>query len=193
MKNQVPAKVEAIELALVLALLALAAIVIPLALQGSTGFLSQNSQFFLGPMVNCALIIAAVNFRKLSTTVAIFAPSAFALAGGLFLTLGNIYALYMIPAIWLGNVTLVLCFKYLYKHKKLHFATTASVAIVLKAAIIFAGFNIFVAVSLIPAGSPAAIAMFSMMGIYQLITATMGACLAAGYLILRPNWYVVSR
>ena len=191
--GHVSARVERIELAIVIAMILLAAIVCPLLLRGSDGFLSQNSQFFLGPVVNAALIIAAINFRKLSTAVTIFAPSVFALAGGLFLALGNIFALYMIPAIWLGNLALVLVFKYMYKHKKLPYISTAVVAILLKAAIIFAGYNILVAVDLIPAGSPAAIAMFSMMGIYQVITATLGAILAASYLISRPNLYARSR
>ena len=94
----------------------------------------------------------------------------------------SIFVMYMIPAIWLGNFALIYLFKKLYVEKKINYVGVSIVAVVAKAAAIFAGFNLLVFASVIPSGTPVAEALFAAMGINQLITASIGAIVAYGVL-----------
>jgi len=176
--NNVGARAELVEVAAIFAVLLAACLVLPILLYGNTGFLGQNNQFIAGPIVNCALILAALNFRGVTKNVGVICmPSALAVSVG-FIGFMGVYAMYMIPAIWLGNAVLCLGFKYLHVHKKINFAVVAAVVITLKIAIIFGIFNIFAATGAIPAGAASAMALgFSL---YQLITASAGCLLAFG-------------
>jgi len=175
--NNVGARVEVIEIFAIAAVLLVACFALPILLYGQTIFGIPN-QLVVGPMVNCALVLAALQFRgRVKNVGVIFAPSVLAVSVGLIGFMG-IYAMYMIPAIWLGNAALVLGFKYLHVHRKINFAAVAAVVIAIKAALIFGGFHMFVALGTIPTG--AASAMVLGFGLYQLITATVGCVLAYG-------------
>ena len=123
LNGQVGARVEAIEVAAIFAMLLVACLALPVALYGNTGFFGQYNQFIAGPIVNCALILGALNFRGKAKNIGVIcAPSVLAVGIG-FIGFMGIYAMYMIPAIWLGNAALVLGFKYLHVHKKMNFFT----------------------------------------------------------------------
>jgi hypothetical protein len=187
--GQVPKRIEAIEVASVVAVILVCSLACPLLLVGSSGVVAQNSQFLIGSVVNCALIMAAVRFSgKIKIASIICLPSVTAGATFVLFAVGNVFGLYMIPAIWLGNLMLVLSFKYLYVHKKWNFVNVAVVAALCKVGLIFGGYNLLLLVGVIPMGSPVAAALFTVMGVNQLITATVGAVLAFGLIkILYPT------
>ena len=170
----VAVRAQVIELAAVAGLLVLLCLVCPI--------IQFNNQFIIGPVVNCTLIYTGVRLRGgLKTAGIICLPSACTLTLGL-LGFGGIYAMYMLPFIWTGNLALVLGFRFLSKR---NYLTAAVLSVPVKAALIFFGYYLLLAVGLIPAGSPVAQVMWSAMGVYQLITAAAGAVLAYGALRLR--------
>ena len=187
------------------ALLALAVIVcslvVPIAIHGQKNWFAEYNQFFIGPVVNFALIYAAIRFRSRFSIakigVLVLLPSVCALTLGL-LAFSSVYALYMIPAIWIGNITLVVLFRVFSRKAKTgldfqvaeagsavatsriastrNFALVSLCAVVLKAGIIFAFFMILSTAGAIPA--PFAAKMFLAMGAFQLVTASIG-CVGA--------------
>jgi len=138
------------------------------------------NQFLVGPIVNCALIYAAVRFKNIFAAGAIiFTPSVCAMTLG-FVGVSGLFAMYMIPFIWAGNMALVLGFRYLYaqrRHTTINYATTATLAIAAKVLVIFAGFQILHAAVHMPA------MLVMTFGIYQVVTATIGAAMA--YVLLK--------
>ena len=88
--------------------------------------------------------------------------------------------IWVVPMIWLVNLTLVLLFKYMFAHRRLPFVVTAVVAVGAKVAVIFCGYLFLVAVGVIASGSPMALALWSVLGVHQLITASAGCVLAYG-------------
>jgi len=178
MKNQITttAKTEVLDIALVSALLLVACIIVPLSLLGAPKTITANAQWFVGPSVNCALVYAAIRFHgRVKVATLICAPSICTMLLGL-VPGASIYALMMIPAIWLGNGALVLIFRALYRAKKANFISTATVAIAVKCALIFCGFLLLRSLGAFP--TPVAIALFTTMGIMQIFTATIGCTVA---------------
>ncbi|MCL2570693.1 MAG: hypothetical protein FWE16_05860 [Firmicutes bacterium] len=142
-----------------------------------------NNQFLIGPIVNAALIIGAVRLRRVTYLLPIiFLPSVTAISLNLIFAVGNQFMLMMIPAIWLGNSLLVISFKLLHSKS---FVAASVIGILAKAGIIFAVFNILVVMGAI--FGPAETAMWSVMGVNQLITATAGAAIAFGAIRLIPR------
>ena len=178
---EVNQKTENIEVASICLAIIFAALALPLAFSNSSIFATQNNQFLIGPIVNCALIYAAINCTGWSKLLSVaFLPSICTIITGALFAMSSAYALYMIPAIWLGNFTLVFLYKYLFAYKKLNFALSSVIAIVAKVLVIASFFGILVAAGAIPASSTAAKVMWPAMSVYQLITATIGAMLAYG-------------
>lgn len=172
---------QVVPVAIILALIAVTSLILPIVLAGQTGFVAQNSQYIIGPAVNAALIYAALRIRgRVSIAAIICAPSVFALTTGLLFAVGNVYTLFMIPAIWLGNMALVLIFRNLHAKRKVNYTLTSIIAISIKVALIFGSFTLLTAIGLIPAGSAVAQAMTTVMGIMQLFTATAGCIIAYG-------------
>ena len=178
-RRSVGVKAEFIEVGAIVAVMLLACLAMPLLLHGSTGWVAVNNQFIVGPIVNCALVLTALRVRGVKCVGVMCLPSVLAVTVGLIGFMG-VYAMYMIPMIWLGNAALVLGFKYLHVHKKINYAIVAVIGILAKAAIIFGGFQILVASGAIPTG--AASAMFLGMGAYQILTASLGCLMAFGIL-----------
>ena len=81
----------------------------------------------------------------------------------------------MIPAIILGNFAFILIYKAVYVNKKVNYIVSAIIAVVLKAAIIYAGFSIMNALMNLP--SMVQTTLNTSMGVTQLITATSGSIL----------------
>lgn len=181
-------RAELIEYAIYGVVLVLLTLVMPLVVRTLPpgNFVVQNNQFIVGPAVNAALILAALNLRgavRLSSIVLL--PSVTAISLGVFAFVGNVFMLYIVPAIWAGNAVLVLCFKYLYVHRQLNYIFVAAVAVMGKAAVIFLTYNILVWSGVIMMGGPVDTVMSSMMGLTQVITATAGAVIAYGIVRLR--------
>lgn len=172
---------ETIELVTVFAIVFLTAIAASSLLFGSASWVTRNNQFIVGPLVNCALIIAGINFRGFAKVFGvIFLPSILAIVGGLVFATGSVYMLYMIPVIWVGNAAIVLLFKYLYTHKKMSYIATSLIAVCAKVGLIFAGYNLLTATGIIPSGSAVANTLWTAMGVNQLLTAAIGCVLAWG-------------
>jgi hypothetical protein len=182
----VSVKTELTEFALLLAVVLLTALALPQALLlfGANSWVSVNNQFIVGPIVNCALIFAGVNLRGWGKSLILVSmPSVAAYLGGLILASGSIYALAMIPAIWLGNLAILLSFKFFYANKKWNYALTAVIGIAIKFALIFGGFLLLrMTLSNINSPMPAPVIdkLGLAMGVYQIYTAAVGAVLAFG-------------
>ena len=168
--------------AVFLALLTVALVLPLLVRYVGVDFLARNDQWIMGTVVNCALVIVGVNFARWKTIMAVvFLPSTVHVINFYFFSIGTVFSLYMIPAIWIGNLALVLIFKYMLVHKKQNYVITAGIAVIVKAAIIFAIFNVLVAIGTIPP-FPAQM-MTPRMGVNQLVVGAVGCAIA--YVILK--------
>ncbi len=148
---------------------------------GATSFIATNSQYVVGTLVNVLLILSAVNVKGWKYIVAVITvPSISAICNGYIFATASIYTVYMIPAIWLGNFALVYLYKLLFMQKKVNYIISSIIAIIVKVAIIFLGFNILVWGNIIPNGSKVFQALQIAMGSNQLITAICGAVLSFG-------------
>lgn len=150
-------------------------------------FFGTNSQYIIGTIVNCSLIVAGINIKGKKKLIGLVTlPSVAALTSGLVLNAASIYTVYMIPIVWLGNLAIIYSYRYLLVERNKKYMYASLVAILLKAGIIFLGFNTLVAVGTIPGGSKVASVLFTAMGVNQLITAICGSLLA--FLILKLGY-----
>jgi len=146
---------------------------------GATSSIATNSQYVVGTIVNASLIIAGVNVKGLKKIIGLVTlPSISAILSGFVFGTASIFTIYMIPFIWIANFALIYLFKKLLLEKKLNYVKTASVGILAKASVIFAGFNLLLATGVIASGTKVAEMLYLAMGVNQLITATLGSVLA---------------
>ena len=161
--------------------------IIPQLLQvilGKTSFIAANSQYVVGSIVNIALIFAGINLKGYKKIIGIITlPSVSAICSGFIFKTASIYTVYMIPAIWLGNFALVYLYRKIYVEKKKNYVLTSVVAILVKAAIIFFGFNLLTWVNVIPGQGKVFEALQLSMGMNQLVTATVAAVVVAGIIV----------
>ena len=146
---------------------------------GAQSFVATNSQLIVGSIVNCALVVSAINlkgWKKILFVVTM--PSISTIASGYIFGPLSMPMIYMIPAIWLGNFTLILAFKYLMLNKKQNYFLAGVVGIIVKVAIIFGYFSVLNAFGVFPAKAVATLQRS--MSLIQLITATVGTILAFG-------------
>ena len=133
--------------------------------------LGKYQQIVVGTIVNTALIMTALYTKGNIKTIFIATlPSMSNILGGFLFAPMILYAKLMIPAIILGNFAFILIYKAVYVNK------SAIIAVVLKAAIIYAGFSIMNALMNLP--SMVQTTLNTSMGVTQLITATSGSILA---------------
>ncbi len=141
--------------------------------------LGKYQQIIVGSIVNMSLILMALFTKGTIKTIAISTlPSLSTIMGGLLFGSMTLYSKTMIPAIWLGNFSLILLYKVLFVNKKVNYLLSASVAIVVKAGIIYSGFKIMTSFIVVP--EIVKTTLNSSMGVTQLITATIGSVLAFG-------------
>lgn len=149
-----------------------------LALLGiSMPLVFQHPQLLVGSAVNFVLIMAAINVKgwgKVSSLIVL--PSVSAALGTYLFGPFQVFLLYMLPFIWIGNATIIFLFKYLYVERKMKFLATLPIAAVLKAGFLFAIALVLIKLSVIPA--PAASVFATGMGLVQLVTALLGGCAA---------------
>lgn len=161
--------------------------VVPQLLQlifGKTSVIANNSQLIVGSIVNTALIMAGLNLKGWRKLVLIATlPSLSAVGSGYIF--GNLtkVTVFMIPGIWLGNFALIILMKYLYANKKINYAISAAISILVKVAIIFGVLNIWMAFSVLPNQGAVAATLKNTMGLTQLITASIGSFIS--FLIIK--------
>ncbi|MCL2756033.1 MAG: hypothetical protein FWE45_03220 [Firmicutes bacterium] len=201
-----------VSIALALGILCFAIPLINSTYISSDSFFGRNHQFFVGPAVNAALVLAAIKVRGWVKVISlVMLPSISSIALGLWFAVGGLPMLYMVPAIWLGNTALVLAFKFIYnqgikkqepaplykneptskklKHTELRYSIAAIIGIGAKVGIIFGVFIILRSFGVFP--TPAATAMWTVMGINQLITATAGCIIAYG--VVKTTHFIKSK
>lgn len=147
-----------------------------IAIFGKTSWIANNSQIIVGSIVNTALIIAGLNLKGWKKLVLVATlPSLSAIGSGYIF--GNLtkVTIFMIPGIWLGNFSLMILMKYLYANKKINYALSAIISIIVKVAFIFGTLNIWMIASVLPNKGMVADTLRNSMGLTQVITATIGA------------------
>jgi hypothetical protein len=138
----------------------------------SLPFLLGHAQLFVGSVVNCALVLAALNLRGARLLPVIILPSIGAYLAGLIFGAASSALLAMLPFIWLGNAVLVLTVKYLVLDKKANRLAALGIGATAKAAFLFLAALALLSLSLVPA------AFLAAMGIFQLATALSGGAAA---------------
>lgn len=146
---------------------------------GVQSFVATNSQLIVGSIVNCALVVSAINLKGWKKILFIVTmPSISTIASGYIFGPLSMPMVYMIPAIWAGNFALIYAFKYIMLKKEKNYFLAGVVGIVAKVAIIFGFFSILNAFGVFPAKAVATLQ--KSMSLIQLITATVGTMLAFG-------------
>lgn len=173
---------EIIQIVLIALGVFLVPLVIPTLLStifGATSFISTNSQYVVGSLVNTALITAGINVKGWKKVISVVTlPSISAIMSGLVFQTASIYTVYMIPAIWIGNFAIIYLYKYLFVNKNINYIVSSIIAILVKVAVIFLGFNLLLLLNIVPQGSKIAETLIVVMGMNQLITACIGSVIS---------------
>lgn len=150
-----------------------------IAIFGKTSWIASNSQIIVGSIVNTALIIAGLNLKGWKKLVLVATlPSLSAIGSGYIFGSLTKVTIFMIPGIWLGNFSLMILMKYLYANKKINYALSAIISIIVKVAFIFGVLNIWMIASVLPNKGMVADTLRNSMGLTQAITATIGAVIS---------------
>lgn len=155
---------------------------------GGESFLATNSQYVVGTIVNTMLILTGINISGNSKIIGIVTlPSISAMLSGFIFKTASIYTVYMIPAIWLGNFALIYLYRNFFVIKKINYVLTSIVAIITKGIIIFLGFKLLTLIAIVPGQGKVFEALQIVMGMNQLITATLGAIVSYGIIKIFLN------
>lgn len=144
---------------------------------GATSIVAANTQLIVGSIVNCALIISALNLKGWKNILGVVTmPSISTILSGYVFQTASLYMAWMIPAIWIGNFALVYAYKFIMFSKNKNYFLAGITGILVKVAVIASCFMIFKWIGIFPEKlvSTLQIAMTST----QLITAVIGAVLA---------------
>ncbi len=140
----------------------------------SLPFILGHEQLLVGSVVNCALVLAALNLRGARLLPVILLPSIGALLAGMIFGPLSAYLVYMLPFIWLGNSILIFAVKELVlsrgKNRLAALVAGASAKTALLSASAFALFLF----GLVP------VQFIAAFGILQLATALCGGTAAIG-------------
>ncbi len=137
-------------------------------------FVLGHPQWLVGSIVNCALILGALNLKFEKVLPVIMIPSIGVLSAGLLFGTYTIYLLYLIPFIWLGNAILVFFMKYYNLHKNRNYFLSLTLSSTFKTIFLF--FSVFILVKLAILPTPFLVSF----GMFQLYTAMIGGSLAFG-------------
>ena len=135
-------------------------------------FLLGHPQLFVGVVVNASLVMAAMNLKGYKLLPVIIAPSLGVLSRGLIFGPFTVFLLYMIPFIWVGNMILVMAFKWLRLKHNMNRWVVLAIGGGVKAAFLFTIAYILVSLGVLPA------LFTTVMGIIQLTTAILGGVAA---------------
>ena len=136
-------------------------------------FFIGHPQIAVGIIVNAMLITSALNLKGWKILPVIILPSLAMLSRGLLFGPFTVFLLYLVPAIWIGNIILVLSFKYLKLKFRLNYWLTLGVGALLKSGFLFLSAFVLYSLGLIP------VIFLTAMGLMQVITALLGGI--AGY------------
>ena len=143
----------------------------------ATSVVVTKSQLIIGSIVNTALIVSALNLKGWSKILGVVTmPSIATILGGYVFTTSSPYMTWMIPAIWLGNFSLVYSYKYFKVAKGKNYFLAGIVGILVKVAIIFGYFSLLNVFNIFP--QKLVTNLQTAMGLTQLITATIGMFIA---------------
>jgi len=138
----------------------------------SLPFLLGHEQLLVGAVVNCALVLAALNLKGARLLPVIILPSIGAYLAGLIFGVASSALLCMLPFIWIGNAVLVLSIKYFVLDKKTHRVAALGIGAAAKAAFLFLSAFALLSFGMVPA------AFLTAMGIFQIATALLGGSAA---------------
>ena len=134
-------------------------------------FILGHAQLLVGSVVNCALVLAALNLRGKKLLPIILLPSIGAYLAG-YLLAASSALLIMIPFIWVGNTVLVFSMKQINLSMKKNRLLSLGIGAAAKSAFLFSIAFIFFSFGLVPA------VFLTAMGVLQLSTALMGGASA---------------
>jgi len=137
--------------------------------------LLHGQQMLVGPIVNALLFIVARKLSWQKLWPVILLPSLAAIIQGVVVGPWTMFLIYLMPAIWLGNFSLVFIIK---KFETTNLIARIALASIFKAALIFVAAWVLVQLNLIP------VALLPLMGMGQLLTALVGGGLAEASLQL---------
>lgn len=128
-------------------LIAISALIIPTFLAnllnvifGQNSWIASHSQIIVGSIVNISLIVTAINikgWKKIALVITF--PSISTILGGYVFKTASVYMAYMIPAIWVGNFTLVYLYKLLLLKKNMNYFLAGVIAVAIKVRSYFLG------------------------------------------------------
>ena len=144
---------------------------------GGSSVMAANSQLIVGSIVNCALIISAINLNGWAKILGVVTmPSISTILSGYVFQTASPYMAWMIPAIWIGNFVLVYAFKFIMLSKNKNYFLAGALGILVKVLVIAASFMLLKAFNIFPEKlvSNLQVAMTST----QLITASIGCAVS---------------
>jgi hypothetical protein len=142
-----------------------------------------HPQFVVGVLVNCAIVLSALNLKEYKLLPVIILPSLAVLSRGIIFGPFTMYLVYMIPFIWAGNFILLFAFKELKLRRKLKGIYTLAIGAISKSAVLFLSAFILVKSGILP--SPFLVSM----GIIQFYTAIAGGALALGIHEMKKKYF----
>lgn len=146
---------------------------------GTNSIVANNSQLIIGTIVNTLLIISALNLKGWNKIALIITmPSISTILSGFVFKSASVYMAWMIPAIWIGNLALILAFKYIMLAKGKSYLFATIIGVISKVVIIFGIFNILKIFNIFP--EKLVLNLQNAMSLTQLITAIVGCLVAFG-------------
>lgn len=144
---------------------------------GATSVIASNSQIIIGTIVNVALITAAINLNGWGKIIGVITmPSISTILSGYVFGTASTYMVYMIPAIWLGNLALIYSYKFIMLGKNKNYFFAGIIGVIVKVTIIFAFFGILNLFNIFP--EKLVSTLQTAMSTTQLITATLGVLIS---------------
>ena len=94
---------------------------------GAQSVVVANSQIIVGSIVNMALIISAINIKDWKKIIGVVTmPSISTILSGYVFGTASVFMVYMIPAIWLGNLSLIYFYKLVLWEKEKNYFSPSS-------------------------------------------------------------------
>lgn len=131
-------------------------------------FMLGHPQWLVGTVINACLFLAAIYLPKKYFLPVVILPSLGVLSRGLIFGPFTLFLVYFLPFIWLGNLVLILIFRFIYSKVLKNFGIAALGAIMGKFVLLFLMANIYFKFSIVPA------VFLQAMGLNQLATALAG-------------------
>lgn len=144
---------------------------------GAQSVVVANSQIIVGSIINTALIISAINIKGWKKIIGVVTmPSISTILSGYVFGTASVFMVYMIPAIWLGNLSLIYFYKLVLWEKEKNYFLAGVLGIAVKVLVIFGFFEILNLFGVFP--SKLVTNLQTAMGLTQLITASIGMLIA---------------